>query len=222
MRLSTLFSSAAACTLISASPLFAANMLLNPGFEAGSGTVATNWTQIENPDTANTQSAADRVETLPHSGVASMRLSYSNSATPPGSNTEIQQVTPTGSIAPGQSYDFSFWGRRVGELGTGTVVFAQVLFLDSDGSAGGGVKGGSPLYQPDLTESYQQFSFTNILAPLGSDAAQISIRLAGGAVANSAATIHVDDVSFAAVPEPASLGLLALGAPLMMKRRRRA
>lgn len=225
MRLGTIIVSATVATVVSCLPAAAANLLVNPGFELGTGTDADNWSEIEaSGDPLNATPTTDRVGTNPHSGSFAMQLSYVNTATPgTGSNAEIQQLTALNSVVPGQSYDYSFYARRVGELGAGTVVFAEIQFLDSDGSNGGGVKGGSGLLQIQngLTEAYTLFSFPGIVASADSDAALVMLRVSGGAVENSSATMLVDDMVFESpVPEPAALSLLGLGALALVRRRR--
>jgi hypothetical protein len=224
MKISTFFASAALAVSALALPAGAANLLLNPGFESGTGADADNWTEIEaSGDPLNATPSTDRVGTDANTGSFSARLSYTNTATPgTGSNSELQQQTALNSIVPGEAYDYTFFAKRLGEFGPGTVVFAQVLFLDSDGSAGGGVKGSSGLQVINgVTESYQQFSITNITAPVDSDAALVSLQLAGGAVPSATGTMFVDDVSLAAVPEPAAFGLIGAGTLGVLARRRR-
>ncbi len=191
----------------------AANLIINPGFEAGTDSTADGWMQIPHTNPL-ANSVVERTTTDTHSGSYAMRLSYANpSSGAVGSTTELRQIV-TG-ITPGENYDVSFYLKRVGALGTGTVINADIQFR-----TGTTVKSTVPLSTSGLNETWQLFSFTDLVAPDDVDNIRFSIRVVGGAVSNAAATLLIDDVSFSQVPEPATLSLVGLGILGLVRRRR--
>ena len=103
--------------------------ITNPGFESG----LTGWT--ENPlgpgSTITTTSDA-----YDGSLAALLGTNWQGAG---GVKAEIYQTTATGSITPGTGYDFEIYVK--GSMGAGGVAWAEILWLDTDGSDGGGVKG---------------------------------------------------------------------------------
>ncbi|HPF37726.1 MAG TPA: PEP-CTERM sorting domain-containing protein [Phycisphaerae bacterium] len=195
-----------------------ADLIANGGFELGIGADADNWSQFEGA-TPPALVSVDRVNTMPASGDWAMELSVTGSTMSVGTNAEIQQLTALNSITPGESYDLSFLAKAA-NIGPGVVVFMEVQWLDSDGSDGGGVKGSSGLVQfgGSLTNVYQSFGFTGIVAAAGADAALVDIRMNGGAFDGSDGLMYVDDVML--TPEPGSLALLLIGGVALLRRRR--
>lgn len=189
-----------------------ANLIGNGGFELGTGADADNWTEFAIGIDASVQ----RVAEMPYSGSYAVKALV-DYKTATGTKAEILQQTATGSVTPGQAYDFSFFAK--GLAGPGVVGFYQVQWLDSDGSHGGGVKGAGPMVQfgTSLTGDYRQFSQIGLIAAAGADAAFISIRLEGGAFVGSTGYMYVDNVSL--IPEPATLSLLGIGGLLLRRRK---
>lgn len=134
-----------------------------------------------------------------------------------GPVAETQQFTSNGSVVGGVEYNFSFWAA--GTPGPGSVVFCEVLWLDSDGSNGVGPQGGATGLQAfGYGDSSSQIGFSGMVAPTSADSVVIQIRPVAGAFTGASGQLTVDDVSFAAVPGPGALALLGLAAA----RRRRA
>ncbi|MEN6306189.1 MAG: carbohydrate binding domain-containing protein [Anaerohalosphaeraceae bacterium] len=189
-----------------------ANLIGNGGFESPIGTIVDNWSVNAIGNTAS----VTRVTGNSYNGsyAAEFIVNYISET---GTKAEILQQTLTGSIIPGQAYDFSFYAK--GLAGPGVVGFYQVQWLDSDGSNGGGVKGVTPMVQfgTSLTSVYQRFGFIGQTAAAGADAAFISIRLEGGAFVGSIGNMLVDKAVL--TPEPAGLILLGLGG-LVIRRRK--
>jgi beta-glucanase (GH16 family) len=188
-------------------------LVVNGGFELGTGVDADNWTMLEFP-AGSSIAIADRVATVPNSGAWRLSLSVVGAANG-GPAAEAQQLTPTGSVIPGKAYDMEAQIRRVGAFGPGVVSQIAIQWLDSDASHGGGVKGSTGFMgiEGALTESYAPFGFTGVVAPAGADAALIQIRLAGGAIAGSSGEIACDDVTLVSADGPQVPGLSVDGNP---------
>ena len=209
----------AAAVALTAGSSLGANIVVNPSFETGTGADADGWTEIEVVGGTAT-AIADRVMSDPNTGDYSMSFAVVGEPTF-GPVAEIQQQTGVGTVVPGQVYDFSFFSRGI--AGPGSVGFYEVSWFDGDGSNGGGPQGSATGLQTySLGAVYASNGQTGLVAPVGADSVFIQIRLVTGAFDGASGSASIDDVSFAQVPEPSSIGLLVLGgAGILLRRRRR-
>lgn len=197
------------------------NIILNPGFELGTGADAADWGELSGPS-----GTVARSTTSPHSGDHHMYLAFDHINNPAaGAAYFVEQNQGANTVDNADNYDLSFYAKTDTTDFTGLNIFFQILWLDQDGSDGGGVKGESLTHLTGLgiNTSYQQFGLSDMDVPDGADSFLVRIQLSAGAVADIAQGLYVDDVVLEKViPEPASLGLLAMGALTMFARRRRA
>lgn len=163
----------------------------NGGFEFGSGAAADGWMQLEYPGNGATASVT-RDNATPHSGAWNLRMNVAGAAGG-GSAAVAQQVTPNGSIVPGNTYSLTAQARRIGAVGPGAVVQLNLQWLN----AAGGVVGSTGFLDigGSVTEQYAEVGFMNVVAPANANKAMIMLRLAAGAFAGSEATIAFDDVA---------------------------
>lgn len=197
------------------------NIVTNGGFEDASGpTTASGWNHIATAPGSSSASST-RSTAMPAAGDAHLALSVTGAADG-GPLAEAQFQTALFSITPGVGYDLSLLAKRVDPLGVGIVTGFEVQWLDSDGSAGGGVRGSTGFFGfgGDLTENYEAFGFSNQIAAPDSDAALVIIRLVGGAIPDTAGTVYVDNVSLTVVPAPGTLAAAGLLGLAGLRRRR--
>ena len=139
-------------------------------------------------------------------------------------NANVFQQTAFGSVTPGMQYTFSFESQFQG--GVGAVGQAQFEFLNSTA----GVIGNPTFYSlPTTTSGFgtaagYQLSTEDITAPTGASAIFVSFNAITGAVSGSTAQAYIGEASLtpAATPEPATLGLLGVGALGFLVLRRRS
>ena len=196
-----------------------ANIVLNVGFEAGSGTDAADWAEI----LGGPSGTVGRSMAMPNSGSYSAYMSFDHINNPAaGGAYFIEQNQPVGSITALESYDLSFFAKVDSTNFVGMDTFVQILWLDQDGSNGGGVRGEqlTSLIGLGITDSFQQFSLNGLVAAEGADSFLLRFQLSAGAVTDIANGLYVDDVSLTQVPAPASAALLGLGGLVATRRRR--
>ncbi len=195
-----------------------ANIILNSGFEAGTGADANDWAELSGP-----AGFVGRSDAMPNSGDYSAYMAFdhiNNSAA--GAAYFMEQIQPVGSILPTTNYDLSFFAKVDSTDFIGMDTFVQILWLDQDGSNGGGVQGESltSLIGLGINTDYQQFSFNDMDVPDGADSFLLRFQISAGAVDNIANGLYVDDVSLAAVPAPGTTAILGLCGLAATRRRR--
>lgn len=214
--LATLFAAAIVACAGNAS----ANILLNPGFENGSGADATDWLELGGPAGSTARSSA-----MPDTGSFAAHMSFDHINNPPaGAAYFIEQNLGANVIDNTDNFDLTFRAKVDSADFTGMNAFYQLLWLDQDGSDGGGVKGDilTSLVSAGITTSYQTFSLLDIDVPAGADSFLLRFQIAAGAVPGVANGLWVDNASLALViPEPASVGLLVIAGVTTSARRRR-
>lgn len=176
-----------------------ANILLNPGFEVGTGDDATDWLQVAGPSGSTTRSNA-----MPNSGSFSayMMADHINNPAAP-TPYSVEQTQPVGSIDNTLNYNLSF-SAKVDSLNfDGFDMFYQILWLDQDASDGGGVRGETltPLIPAGINTEYQTFGLSDMDVPDGTDSFQFRIQLSPGAVEGIANGLYVDDVDLSPITD---------------------
>jgi hypothetical protein len=210
-------------TLVAFAGDASANILLNPGFEIGSGADAADWSEIA----AGPAGSTARDGGMPNSGSFAAHMSFDHITNPPaGGAYFIEQNQGANVIDNTDNFDLTFDAKADSTDFTGTNMFYQILWLDQDGSHGGGVKGETltSLVDAGISTSYQTFSLLNIDVPDGSDSFLLRFQVAAGAVGGVANGLWVDNASLSVVgviPEPSSLALLVSGVLMTFARRRR-
>jgi hypothetical protein len=209
-----------AATLVVFAGNASANILLNPGFEIGTGADAADWIEIGGGAGSTVRSSA-----MPNSGSFAAHMSFDHLANTPAPGAYfIEQNQGANVIDNTVNYDLTFDAKVDSTDFTGINVFYQVLWLDQDGSHGGGVKGETltQLTSAGINTSYQTFGLLDINVPDGADSFLVRFQMSAGPIPGIANGLWVDNSSLAAVvPEPASLGLLVIGGLLTVTRRQR-
>ncbi len=149
----------------------------NSGFEAGSGSTASNWVT----DTAvGGPVYGIRTNDSPHTGSFNYQVHLASTGAGPLVQFNQSGIPVTG----GTVYPFSFWSKALaGSQGQS----AQYRIL---WNAGGDT--GYQTFTPG-NGSYSQFS-TSVTAPASATSATIFFHIAGSAVTNQSANIDFDDV----------------------------
>ena len=197
----------------------AQNALLNSGFETGTAGDAADWAEI----VGGPAGFAGRSDTMPFSGSQSAYMGFDHINNPAaGGAYFMEQVLSVGSIDPLVNYDLSFYAKTDSTDYTGMDTFFQILWLDQDGSNGGGVQGEmlTSLIGLGINDTYQQFNVAGLDVPDGADSLLIRFQVSAGALDNIANGLYVDDASLTPVPAPASAALITLGGLAAIRRRR--
>ncbi len=164
----------------------AGNIVANPDFEIGSGSVASSWTGSGNlPPT--------RVNTDAHSGSYSLQLLTTNTASTANSSEIDQNITTAGgtAVVGGQTYTFSFWAKQISS-GVSYVQNYGLTWLNSSGGSVGsvGLTGFSA-----STGTWSQIVANNLIAPASAVNASLKIYGATGSVKNGYGGVLIDSVA---------------------------
>ena len=123
-----------------------------------------------------------------------------------------------GQVNPGDLIDITFFAK--GEFANGGVAIAEFFSeLSGGGTSSSEILGGAPLA---LTSDYQEFNFQVVAGSDVSGGVTLQFVAATGGAQGSLANLFVDDVRISrAIPEPATIGLLAVAGLGFVVRRRR-
>lgn len=184
-----------------------ANIILNPSFESGTGTDATDWLEAGGPS-----GSTSRSELMPNTGGFSVHMQANHFINPAAPTPySVEQTQPVGSIDNGLNYDLSFFAKVDSLDFNGFDMFYQILWLDQDASDGGGVRGETltSLITAGINTSYQLFRLSDIDVPDGADSFQLRFQLSPGAVEDIANGLYIDDVVLktTSAPQPGDFDL---------------
>ena len=189
------------------------NILANPGFELGTGGDADNWDELPGPNGTVTRNPS-----MPSEGAFGAYIEFDNTVNPAGGAHFIQQNLGAGTITDDTvNYDLAFAAKVDSTNFLGQDVFVQLQWLDQDGSDGGGVKGEllQQLVPLGISADYQNFIFSDLDVPDGTDSYLLRFQFSAGAVDGIVNGLYVDNAYLGAVPEPASMALLLIGGGLI-------
>jgi len=175
----------------------AQNLILNPGFETGTGGTANNWTLAQ---AAGGPVYGVRTNDNPNSGSYNYEAYLASVGAGPVVRFEQDAVPVTGGI----NYNFSFYADALAGS-AGEVTQWNIEWFN------GGLIGqtGFQTYSPG-NNSYK-FINNVVGAMAGATSADVIFYNAGAAAPSLSATIDFDDVSLAAVPEPNTIALIGGG-----------
>ncbi len=180
----------------------AGNIVVNPGFETGSGAGATGWT------TAGSQPPT-RISSDAQSGSYCLQLLVTNTASTPNSSEIDENIGSAGGapVVPGQTYTFSFWARQISS-GVSYVQNYGLTWLNSSGGSVGGV--GLTGFSAG-SGAWSQVTVGNLVAPANAVNASLKIYGATGAVLNGYGGVLIDDVALS-FPTAAQTNVIAAAA----------
>jgi hypothetical protein len=188
--------------LVASNHATAANLLINPGFEdpitSDGPPFVGFWEAFQG---ANASSVRDTV--MPRNGVGHLSLNITGDQTFAGAFQDVE------GLVPGQLMNFTVW-HKTPSLPYNLVTEARIEWRKV-GQAAEVSRTGNVIVPP-ITE----YTPTSVIAavPAGADTARVvyAIQSFSNTGLPDLGTVYVDDASLEVVPEPATIGLLGLGA----------
>ncbi len=168
------------------------SVVVNGGFEAGSGPSADDWTAVASQPPV-------RSDTQARTGSYSMRARIVNEGASANEGLLSQRLSEVGSgVVGGRAYDFSFYARQV-SVGPSYIQQYELQWLNADG----GALGGTGLVNfTAATDTWHEVRASGLTAPASAVDARIRFRFVTGAVAGGEGEVFIDDVSLASTDEP--------------------
>jgi hypothetical protein len=192
---------------------FGQNLLNNAGFEdpvesIGGAGPFTNWEAFSlDGDQTGGGDIANNSTAMPRTGTQSLELAFLGVA------NSFAGVFQDVSVAPGEMVNFSGWHKSLGDAGG-----IEIRFEWRDSVANTEIsRDNAPAPMPGT--DYEMFSFDGVV-PAGVDTARVVYNIQSfGAGPNQ--QVFLDDVSFSAVPEPATLSLMGTAFLMLFGLRRK-
>jgi hypothetical protein len=189
---------------------FAANMLVNAGFEdpvTTDGAPFVGFWESFN----GTGATAVNSTILPRTGAQSLQVSITDTI-----NTFAGTFQDVPSLLSGTQYVFSGWHTT-----TSNPLNIGVEFrIEWRNSVSNTEIGRTPNSTTSPLLTYSPFSLT-ATAPAGADTARVVYAIQSFSTAPLGnGVVYVDDVSFDVIPEPTAMAMLGLGGLIMAARRR--
>lgn len=184
-----------------------ANLLLNPGFENGSGNDATSWWRYENTGRENWANRS-----------GSYGMAWWSWADWYGGFGQDVSV----SLAPGQVVQFSIWGNA--ETGFVAKVGHKEAWIKMEFWSGGTLSyATSNNIYDQLVGNYNNWTLYTVTHTNTASGITMVKPIVGfgNVVGYGTAAVRWDDASLTVIPEPAAVGLVGIGALVVGALRRR-
>jgi hypothetical protein len=202
---------AAALLLSLTTTSFAANLLVNPGFEDPITSDGPPFIGFWEGFNGGPGSSAANSALMPRSGLQSLALSIVNT-----DNTFAGAFQDVAGLLSGTEYTFGGW-HATPSSPLDLTVEVRIEWRNSGSNT---EVSRTPNLTPVPSAVYSPFSLTAAV-PVGADTARLvyAIQTFTGGPSNNG-IVYVDDMSFAVVPEPSAMALFGLGALALGAMRR--
>ena len=176
----------------------------NPGFELAGPTAngATNWNTLA--ATGGALALVTRTNFNPHTGSFDMYLESAGNGGAPNTDVRSDPIA----VTFGTFYNFSFFAANTLKSGGANPQW-DIFWLNAANNPVG-----APVFQSFSSVGSSYTLVTNAIAltpPVGAVKATVGWIQAVGAGTTDHWITQIDDVSFAAVPEPTTMSLVGLG-----------